>query len=590
MGRWRRRGITAVLAAVALAGIGSLAQGAVIRPLPRIVRPEVAARIRAVLPLRPAQPIQSAWAGRVRVDGVVQAGEWDDATRVTLPHGALRLQNDLRTLYLLIDVTADTGNDASIPSSPWGDYFWLVWDVNGDGNVTPDVDVLYGVYPGTDRLGICYMVRPGANTGLHPSDSKSAMGFGASPDSGTAHRIWEVAINLAEIDADARAWARRPAATQLLRMGLHIHSETPAISDYLPPNLLEDFSRFTPVLLALGPDVVGVGGPIFATVGVIPSTEITGGYATTVPGYTLTVKDAPFGGSLNLFGHFDTLRSLGARYYQVKAKRAGEPDYAPVQESWWNYRWETDRYVAHLIVPDGQGRYEIPPGAEIWSLRDILVRWSTQTLADGMWELTLSLFDASKSPLPGPASGNHLVVMLDNTAPFARINEVKHGGAAVGECAIVTLGPPPDGLRFEITVWDYRGHLGGYSLAGLYGDNRPAGGIAADDYSHHVRPDRQWTGVDPLVAPPVSAAAWRAPANCAYQFRLVAYDRVTDGYTANLHWTEYDKHITILGVGEVLELMGPALGPLVAPPALTPKLGPIVMRRAPGLPGPQIAR
>jgi hypothetical protein len=538
---------------------------------PAAAQPQL--QLRPLLPSRlvftPFAPFQSGWASPLPgIDGVAGETEWGSAPRLNFAHGSVRIQNGLSYIYLLLDVTADTTNDPLQPNSPWGDYFWLSWDVNGDRNVTPDVDVLYGIYPGTNNLGICHYVEPGAVTPLEPSGASLARGFGATPGSATPHRFWEVAIPLDEIGADAMSWAEDPLDAHPLRLGFHVHSEVPLISDYVPENLLTDFTRYIRILLALSPGVGDLGGPIFATVGVIPSTEIVNGYATTDPSYTLYVVDAPFGGTLNIFGHFPTLTARGAKYYQVLARRAGTGAYEPLRLTWSNYRWEVDRFVLRQIAPDSQDRYEIPPASEIWSLRDILVRWPTGGLTDGLWELKVKLFDASLSelPEPTPAEGNRLALMLDNTPPRVLIDEVTHGTETVGRCDIVDLGPPPDGLRFRITAVDYSGHLSYYRLVAHYGDN-DSQLIGADTYAGHMTPSKLWHGVasHTIPAPP---AQWRAPEPCAYQFRLTAYNRTTNGYTSRIHGAEYNKHTTILLAGSLpIPMMLPTT-PEVAPPGL----------------------
>jgi hypothetical protein len=532
--------------------------------------------LRPGLVFRPTAPFLSNWAAQPpALDGVAEATEWGTAASMSLPHGLLRIQNDLTNLYLLIDVTGDTGNDPVLAASPWGDYFWLVWDVNGDSNVTPGVDLLHGVYPGTTTLGVSQFVRPGAVTPIHPSPSRMAMGFGPSPDSAAPHRFWEVAIRLSEIGADPRHWAEDPLDAHPLRLGLRIASQRPSISDYLPANLLTDFHGFYRILLALSPDVTGVGGPVFATVGIIPSTEIRDGYATVDPSYMAGVKDSPFGGNLHIFSHFDTLRGAGAKYYQVLARKMGSGDYLPLRLTWSNYRWEGDKFVLRQIAPDAQDRYEIPPPAEIWSLRDLLVRWPTAGLADGVWELKVALFDAAKNPLPEPAH-NYLALMLDNTPPLVQITEVSQGGVKLGECAIAELGPAPDGLNFTFIATDYSGHLGGYSLVAHYGSNRtdPRGPIASDTYDAHVSPSRSWLGVSTPLMVPTPPARWRAPTPCAYQFRLSAYNRTTDGYTAHIHWAEWDEHLTVLMEGPPLfPLPMAAPAPSAMPPGITPARG-----------------
>jgi len=576
MGRCGKVSTMCAVLAMALVGIGLAEAGAAVRiqPIPRarIRRPPL---LRPGLVFRPTAPFLSNWAEEPPVlDGAAGAAEWEGAASMNLPHGVLRMQNDLQHLYLLLDVTADTGDDPIQDTSPWGDYFWLVWDVNGDGNVTAGVDLLHGVYPGTTTLGVSRFVRPGALTGIGPSASRMAMGFGPSSASATPHRFWEIAIRLVEIGAHPSHWLDDPLDAHPLRLGLHIVSQSPAISDYLPTNVLTDFSRFYRILLALSPDLTGVGGPVFATVGIIPSTEIQDGYATVDPSYMREVKDSPFGSTLNIFSHFDTLRSAGAKHYQVLARKAGAADYTPLRLTWSNYRWEVDKFVLRQIAPDDQDRYTIPPAAEIWSLRDILVRWPTSELADGLWELKVALFDAAKNPLPEPEH-NYLALMLDNTPPFAQIHQVTHAGVRLEECAIVHLGPEPDGLNFTFTATDHSGHLGGYSLVAHYGSNRtdPRGPIAADSYAAHVSPTRIWAGVTSLTRP-APPAMWRAPTPCAYQFRLVAYNRTTDGYTPHIHWAEWDEHFTVL-------MEGPALFPL--PPAV--EVVPVTPPAVPLLPG-----
>ena len=201
--------------------------------------------------------------------------------------------------------------------------------------------------------------------------------------------------------------------------------------------------------------------------------------------------------------------------------------------------------------------------------RDILVRWPTRSLTDGLWELKVRLFDASKNPLPEPtlAEGNHLALMLDNTPPRVRIDQVTHGTETVGRCDIVDLGPPPDGLRFRITAVDYSGHLSYYRLVAHFGDNE-RDPIAMDSYASHVSPSKRWYGVVSHTIP-TPPAQWRPAESCAYQFRLTARNRTTNGYTSRIHGGEYNKHVTILLGGSMpVPIMLPAKSD-VAPPGLS---------------------
>jgi len=232
---------------------------------PRAIRVPAAKPIRARIPshllFTAFQPFQSTWASPApQINGVATNAEWGSAPRLNFANGQLRIQNDLGRLYLLLDVTGDTTNDPLQPDTPWGDYFWLAWDVNGDRNVTADVDLLHGIYPGTSTVGLCHFIEPGAVTPLEPSGASLARGFGATPGSPTPHRFWEMSIPLEEIGADAYRWVANPEDAHPLRLGFHVHSEVPLISDYVPQDLLQDFARCTRILLALSPNLSGVGG------------------------------------------------------------------------------------------------------------------------------------------------------------------------------------------------------------------------------------------------------------------------------------------------------------------------------------------
>lgn len=161
-----------------------------------------------------------------RIDGALFPKEWTGASTYTFDNGILLCQNDGIYLYLLLEVTGDTAKTAN-------DYFWLAFDVNRDGLITPGVDVFYAIYPGTSNLGIAHYTAPGANTGLHNSQSQVASGFGSGYNSSAPHTIWEIAISLAEIGTVAGGQAR---------MGFRVFSETPAITEDRPANFHYDFS------------------------------------------------------------------------------------------------------------------------------------------------------------------------------------------------------------------------------------------------------------------------------------------------------------------------------------------------------------
>ena len=177
----------------------------------------------------------------ILIDGIFQAQEWKAiGQRFKLQNGWVAFLNDDSTLYLMINLTQDYGDDSPKRTAPWGDFISLSFDVDRNRSITPNVDVAYGLYPGSYRAGIQYYLRAGARTGLQPTRSKVAAGFSGAY-SRSLHRFWEVAIPLSEIKAEPG---------QSVRMGIHTHSELPRFNDYHPSSMNRDFSELIEVKLA----------------------------------------------------------------------------------------------------------------------------------------------------------------------------------------------------------------------------------------------------------------------------------------------------------------------------------------------------
>ena len=100
--------------------------------------------------------------------------------------------------------------------------------------------------------------------------------------------------------------------------------------------------------------------PIFLGVGFVPFSDIsTDGYATTSTPQ-ISAKDAPFGGTLDIFGNLDKFRNtFYATHYQVLVSRDGsEP--VPVVVAWSAERLNNKgKYEPATIAPSA----EIAPGA-----------------------------------------------------------------------------------------------------------------------------------------------------------------------------------------------------------------------------------
>jgi uncharacterized repeat protein (TIGR01451 family) len=192
----------------------------------------------------PSAPVPSRWTcSPPIVDGAAPHHEWGTAPTLPLEHGRIYLLNDGEYLYVLMDVVGDTQFDAPLPADPWGDYFWLTFDVDRDGKISPEIDVNYAVNPFVppDTLWRQWYLGPRAWTGLIPSAGSMQTQMGPSFAAPGEHHIWEMAIPLAEIDASPGS---------VVRAGFRAFSQNPSFADDLPPNFYNDFAGLIEVQLA----------------------------------------------------------------------------------------------------------------------------------------------------------------------------------------------------------------------------------------------------------------------------------------------------------------------------------------------------
>jgi hypothetical protein len=193
--------------------------------------------------LEPAADAASPWACTPpKIDGAAPFYEWGAAPSLATPHGQIYFANDDTHLYFLFDVVGDTIDDPPAGPPSYGDYFWLSFDVNGDGLITPDVDLNYGIYPSLPyQLGLQYYLAPDEWTGLSPSTGLLGVAMAPSFASPVPHRIWELAIPLAEIGTG-------PGAT--VHAGFRLHSKNPSFTDDLPAGFSSDFSNLVTIALS----------------------------------------------------------------------------------------------------------------------------------------------------------------------------------------------------------------------------------------------------------------------------------------------------------------------------------------------------
>jgi hypothetical protein len=174
------------------------------------------------------------------IDGTAQPAEWQNAVSLAaLPHGVVRWRNDNQFLYLLIDQVQDTQADTLLGSDLVGDDFYLIFDVNRNGVQDINQDVVYA------RDGKVRFLHAG-NTLSVPSATQSIVvaGFGSTFSNAVAHRYWEIAIRLTEIQATVG---------QVVKLGLKVVSQNPAYVDEVPAAPLTNFGEFLTITLPVQP-------------------------------------------------------------------------------------------------------------------------------------------------------------------------------------------------------------------------------------------------------------------------------------------------------------------------------------------------
>lgn len=486
--------------------------------------------------------VRSGWAASPpMITGTFSPGEWTGAGIMPIPAGLLLVQNDNRYLYLAMDLIGDAGNSPGV-----GDYFWLSFDVNGNRSITPNVDVNYGIYPTLPiRIGRQYYLGPGTWTGLLPGPSMSVarQGFAASPRSATPHRIWEMRIDLGEVGVSPSGATTQP----MLGFGLRVSSSSPVFTYDYPANFYANFGGLNQIALSLGPDTYppGTAGIVIGGVGVIPATTIAGGRATTAATYVPYVQNAAFGGTMNLIGNRVTMQGLwaaGARKYRVLHRVGAAGPFAPILQSWSNYRWTGLTYVLESFGPDGDNTYPMPNPAFDYSIDDLLLQWASNGFLAGIHEFQAEFHNAGGGVVASPPQT--LQLFLDNNLPDVRIYGLRYRGVDISPCAIVQILETPDPVQVHIRAFDAEGDLYSYALNAYYGNNQ----VFSPSLASAGYPGGNWQGVPDLwVNAPVAPNKF-PPVTCAYQMRLSAYPRVTNGY-CYIGYTEATDHVTFVRPG-----------------------------------------
>jgi hypothetical protein len=516
----------------------------------------------------------STWAANpITIDGVLAAPEWSGAGQMPIPAGFLKVKNDANFLYVALDLVGDLGADAGT-----GDYYWFTVDVDANAAITPNKDLNYAMLPGAPNVSRRqYFLGPGTWTGLlnEVTTNQTHIGFGPTSSSPIPHRAWELRINLSELGVDLSD----PASLKVVRFGLRVASTTPGFTFDFPASFYTNFTNLHTIALALSPSLPpGLAGVVFGTVGFIPTTNISpDGFATTAPTYYFPVVEAAFGGSMNFIGNQVTMLALwaaGARKYKILHRAGTSGAFTNLRQSWANYHWNGSTYILEPFGADASDNYMLTNPSEEYSIKNLLLNWNSVGETPGIHQFQARFLRANGTTVVA-STPQTVSLMVDNNQAQVQIINILHNGNPVPACAIETMTSNTDGLRFRITAHDAEEHLQAWSLTAHYGDNQSET-IVSDSYSAHMNPDHLWSGVVNALVP---ATEWVPPISCAYQFRVSASPRVTNGYSY-LGGVQFNRHVTIIKP-DGAALAQPAFLSREFPLGMSGKKGPIVAGTVP---------
>lgn len=454
--------------------------------------------------------------------------------QIAIPRGFMWAKNDAQFVYIALDLVGDTKNDPGT-----GDYFWLTFDTDRNGAITPNVDLNYALYPGQpNKMGRQYYLGANTWTGLlnEVSSSECRIAFDASPNSATPHRIWKIRIRLPEIKVSLMgAWRGTP----FIKFGLRVASSNPAFTEDSPPQFSASFARLHTLNFSRKAVIPAADmGPVMGSVGLIPTTKIneSTGKATTDAGYYFRAQNHAFGGVLNIIGNRTQLLALnaaGATKYTVK-KAEGAGPFSIFRSAWYNYVWQGDEYVLQPYSADSSGCYTLPKPDVDYSIDDLLIQFDTRTLTTGIHKFSIEFFN--DAGLPVKTLAQVLTLYIDNNVPQAKINAVKHNGDSIPTCAIVQMSGPADGLVVDYDARDPEGNLLAYTLTATWGEGSSVR-IEGAEYVLGMGPS--WTGVanhnSALFVPSVT---------CAHTFTVGVWARTTNGYET-IGYNSASRAITI---------------------------------------------
>jgi parallel beta-helix repeat protein len=310
-------------------------------------------------------------------------------------------------------------------------------------------------------------------------------------------------------------------------------------------------------------------GFLFNNIGKIPTSEITrtgarAGLAnvdasTASALYIYPHQDAPFGGNLWIHGLFGSSDN-SVRYYRiyVAAWSGSTPpalaDFQPITDPLSKIRYSIGpggivTATMENIGPDSNGMY-LRTEAGYWTYPDLKIVWNTLAVPNGRYDLICKAYTAALVEVPLPANTLSRITLWVNNEPVtATINNVRNRfGVEIPECGVVPLASSTENLQFDFTASHPSGFLRDYALTVSYGRNHSGGTIAADQYvGVHDSTPPVWSGVTGIVsntAPAHASGALLPWTSCAYEFRLSAWARTTDGFS-HLYYATFGDHYSL---------------------------------------------
>lgn len=294
--------------------------------------------------------------------------------------------------------------------------------------------------------------------------------------------------------------------------------------------------------------------------------------------------DMPFGRTLDLFGWFGKLCQIA--YYKVQYSTDGGTSWTDIETSLPNKCYDTYdpnplnwHWVSESMGPFSDGGqdnlYRVPffvsPNTP-WSYLDRVARFNTTLATDGLCRFKIigykwsgsTLVPATSSDILVDANYGEIVLQIDNIPPTVSILDLKLNNITQQVCDILNFGTlSSDIIAVNFRVFDQRGHLRNYVLEAMYGHNckvtpRPSkpdsSDNASDNYNDNASASPLWQGslsytvkyIGSLYGTsPTSPCASGVMPTCAYQFRLSASKRTTNGYGLIYHGVEDTWHVTI---------------------------------------------